>query len=46
MRILPFLPEKRSKLHKEYEHKVTKDIEKAHKMYIRPSILPMKLKTS
>ena len=28
---LPFLPEKRSKFHKEFEHKLTKDIEKTRK---------------
>ena len=28
---MPFLPEKRHKLHKEFEHKVTKEVEKAHK---------------
>ena len=28
---LPFLPERRFKLHKEFEHKVSKEIEKAHK---------------
>ena len=28
---LPFLSEKRSKLHKYYEHRVTKDIDKKHK---------------
>ena len=28
---LPFLPEQRFKLHKEFEHKVSKEIEKAHK---------------
>ena len=27
---LPFLPELRSKLHKEFDHKVTKEIKKAH----------------
>ena len=43
---LPFLPEKRLKLHKNYEHKVTRDIEKAHKKCIKPSILPMNLRTS
>ena len=30
-RDLPFLPEKRHKLHKEFKHKVTKEVEKAHK---------------
>ena len=36
---LPFLPEKRSKLHKDYEHRVTKDIDKKHKnVYKRFSI--------
>ena len=28
---LPFFPERRFKLHKEFEHKVSKEIEKAHK---------------
>ena len=28
---LPFLPERRFKLHKEFEHKVTKEIEKVHR---------------
>ena len=30
-RDLPFLPERKSKLHKEYEHKVTKEVKKAHR---------------
>ena len=30
-RDLPFLPEKRHKLHKEFKHKVTNEIEKAHR---------------
>ena len=28
---LPLFPEKRSKLHKDYEHRVTKDLDKKHK---------------
>ena len=28
---LPFLPERRFKIHKEFEHKVSEEIEKAHK---------------
>ena len=43
---LPFLPEKRSKVDKKFEHKVTKEINKAHKRHLRPSILPMNLKTN
>ena len=30
-RDMPFLPEKRHKLHKEFKHKVTNEIEKAHR---------------
>ena len=43
---LPFLTKKRSKLDKKFEHKVTKEINKAHKTYIRPSIFSMNLKTN
>ena len=42
----PFLPERRSKLNKEFEHKVTKEIEKSHKKVYKPSISPVNLITN
>ena len=41
---LPSLTERRFKLHKEFEHKVSKEIEKVHKKCIKRSILTMSLR--